>query len=192
MLNKKGCFIIVSGPSGVGKTLFIEKSLKSFPQLSNTISFTTRKARPSEKPAEFYYFISKEEFEQKKKSNELLEWAVVHNEFYATSKKELERLWNENKAIIKDIDVQGFHSVKKIHPHSVGIFIYPPSINELKRRILKRRNIPEEEIKIRLSAAAKEISQAHLYDFKIINDDFETAWKEFKGLIKQELTKFKL
>ena len=123
MLNKKGPFIIVSGPSGVGKTLFVQKSLKKFSQLSNTISFTTRQPRQGEKEGEFYYFITKEEFEKKKEQKEILEWAVVHKKLYATSKTEVERLWKNNKAIIKDIDFQGFYSIKKIYPHSIGIFI---------------------------------------------------------------------
>lgn len=190
MLNKKGSFIVVSGPSGAGKTLFVKKSLEQFPQLSNTISFTTRKPRSNEKNGEFYYFISKKEFEQKKAKKELLEWAVVHDEFYATSKKEVERLWNENKSIIKDIDVQGFYSIKKIYPHSIGVFIYPPSMEELKKRILNRGSMPEKDLKIRLDKATEEISHGHIYDFKIVNDDFETAWKKFQNIIKQQVKTF--
>ena len=188
MSNKKGSFIIVSGPSGVGKTLFIQKSLKAFPQLSNTISFTTRKARSGEKEGEFYYFITREEFERKKEKTELLEWAVVHKEFYATSKKEVERLWNNNKAIIKDVDYQGFFSIKKVYPHSVGIFIYPPSINELKNRILKRGSIEENQLKERLTKAKEEMAQGRSYDFKIVNDNFETAWLEFKNILSEQLS----
>ena len=187
MLNKKGVFIIVSGPSGVGKTLFIEKSLKTFPQLSNTISFTTRKIRSGEKEGDFYYFISREEFEAKKEKKELLEWAVVHKELYATSIKEVERLWENKKAIIKDVDYQGFFSIKKIYPHSVGVFIYPPSIQELKNRILKRGNIEEEQLNERLVKAKKEIAEGRNYDFKIVNDDFETAWLEFKDILSHQL-----
>ncbi|MBC6415525.1 MAG: guanylate kinase [Bdellovibrionales bacterium] len=193
MSSKKACFIVISGPSGVGKTRFIEKSLKTFPQLSNTISFTTRKPRPNEKSANFYYFISKKEFEEKKEKKEFLEWAVVHNELYGTSKKEVERLWDENKAIIKDIDVQGFLSVKNIYPHSRGIFIYPPSMDELKKRILKRgEKISEEKLKIRLDRAVQEMSHAHFYDFKIINDQFEIAWRDFKILLTKQLDQFNL
>ena len=182
MLNK-GPFIIVSGPSGVGKTLFVKNSLKEFPQLCNTISFTTRKARPGEKNGDFYYFISREEFEEKREQSELLEWAVVHKEFYATSKKEVEKLWNLNKGIIKDIDFQGFYSIKKSYPHSIGIFIYPPSMNELKKRILNRGSISEKQLENRLSTATKEIAQGQAYDFKIVNDSFSEAWLEFKNIL---------
>ena len=189
MLNQKGCFLIVSGPSGVGKTRFINKSLEEIPVLSNTISFTTRTARTGEKSGKFYYFISKKEFEEKKQNKEFLEWALVHDEFYATSKKEVERLWSMNKAIIKDIDIQGLRSIKKIYPHSVGIFIYPPSIDELKKRLLKREQISEDKLKLRLDTAVKEMAEASIYDYKIINDDFEAAWAEFKNLIESQLSK---
>ena len=187
MLNKKKTFIIVSGPSGAGKTRFVQKSLKSFPQLSNTISFTTRPPRPGEKEGEFYYFISREEFERKKEQKELVEWALVHKEFYATSKKEVERLWKNSKAIIKDLDYQGFYSIKKIYPHCKGIFIYPPSISELKKRILKRGDLEEKQLKERLVKAGEEMAQGRNYDFQIINDNFETAWLEFKNILSQQL-----
>jgi len=186
-MNRDKKIIVVSGPSGAGKTRFLNKSLKEFPVLSNTISFTTREPRANEKSGEFYYFISKKEFEEKKQNQELLEWAVVHNEFYATSKKEVETLWGKGKAIIKDIDIQGFRSIKKIYPYSVGVFIYPPSLDELKKRLLKRESLPEDKLKVRLKTAVKEMAEASIYDYKIINDDFETAWLEFKQIIEKQL-----
>ena len=192
MWSKKGAFIIISGPSGVGKTRFVEKSLKRFPNMSNTISFTTRQARPGEKEGEFYYFITKKEFEKKREQKKLLEWAVVHSDLYATSKKEVERLWTNNKAIIKDIDYQGFHSIKKIYPHCIGIFIYPPSMSELKNRILKRGSIPEDKLKERLSKAGKEMAEGRHYDFKIVNDSFDTAWEEFKDIVSKYLKEHNL
>ncbi|MCY4321947.1 MAG: guanylate kinase [Bdellovibrionaceae bacterium] len=191
MWNNKGPFIILSGPSGVGKTRFVIKSLKNFPEFANTISFTTRKPRAEEKEGEFYYFITKEEFEIKREQKELLEWAVVHSDFYATSKKEVEKLWKNKKVILKDVDVQGFHSIKKIYPHSIGIFIYPPSMRELENRILKRGFIHEEEKNQRLDSAKKEIAQAHTFDFKIVNDCFKTAWEEFKDILSGYLKDYK-
>ena len=189
-ITSLGPFVIVSGPSGVGKTLFIKKSLKTFPRFSNTISWTTRPPRPGEKEGDFYYFITRDKFERLKKQGEILEWAKVHNEFYGTSKQEVERLWKKKKAIIKDIDVQGSQSIKRIFPHSVHIFIYPPSLYELKRRILKRGSDREEKIQERLDRAKQEIAQSHKYDFKIINDSFEEAWLEFKNILIQSLKSF--
>ena len=186
-MSLRGPFVIVSGPSGVGKTLFIEKSLKRFPQLSNTTSWTTRAPREGEKEGGFYYFITKNQFEKMKEQGEFLEWEQVHNELYGTSKAEVERLWKENKAIIKDLDVQGCFSIKKIFPHSVSIFIYPPSIDELRNRILKRGAETEETLKKRLSIAAQEMAQGRKYDFKIVNNTFEEAWQEFQDILNQSL-----
>ena len=186
-MSLKGPFVIVSGPSGVGKTLFIEKSLKEFPQFSNTVSWTTRPPREGEREGEFYHFSAKDKFNQMKDRGEFLEWAETHNEFYGTSKKEVERLWKEKKGIIKDLDVKGCLSIKKIFPHSVSVFIYPPSIDELRNRLLKRGAETEESLKKRLSISAREMAQGREYDHKIVNDSFEEAWREFKDILKQSL-----
>ncbi len=186
-MSLKGPFVIVSGPSGAGKTSFIQKSLEEWPQFSNTVSWTTRRPRKGEKEGAFYRFITKKQFEKLKSSGELLEWARVHNDFYATSKKEIERLWRKGQAIIKDIDVQGCRSIKKIFPHSVSVFIYPPSIHELKKRMLKRDPSLKEGVEQRLASAAAEMAQGRKYDFKIVNDSFEEAWGEFQKILAQSL-----
>lgn len=190
-MSLQGPFVIVSGPSGVGKTLFIQKSLESFPQFSNTISWTTRTPREGEKSGEFYHFITKEEFEKLKKEGAFLEWAEVHKNFYATAKEEVQRLWSHNKAIIKDIDVQGCRSIKKVYPESLSLFIYPPSIQELKKRLIKRGAMEDAQMEIRLSKALEEMSQAREYDFKIVNDSFEEAWDEFQSILKNYLEKYR-
>ena len=187
----QGPFVIVSGPSGVGKTRFVTKGLECFPRFSNTVSWTTRLPRKGEKEGEFYRFIDTEEFERLKSQGELLEWAKVHNAFYASSKREVERLWAEGKAILKDIDVQGCESIKKIFPESVSVFIYPPSMKELKERIVRRGLNSKEQLDIRLSQAEKEIARASYYDFKVLNDNFDEAWEEFKAILSQSLKSFK-
>ena len=187
-MTLKGPFIVVSGPSGVGKTLFIEKSLKTFSKLSSIVSWTTRKPRPNEKNGDFYHFITKKDFEELRKTGEFVEWAQVHNEFYATSKKEVEKIWKNGQAIIKDIDVQGCRSIKKVFPHSVSVFIYPPSIQELKNRILKRGSLNEKQIKIRLQRAIEEIAEGREYDFQITNDIFQDSWNEFYDILVKNLS----
>lgn len=186
-MKQQGPFVILSGPSGSGKTSLINKCLDEMPQYSNTISWTTRQPRTGEKEGEFYYFTTKELFEQMKQKGELLEWAKVHNEFYATPKKEVQQLWDKGKAIIKDVDVQGCNSIKQIFPQSVSVFICPPSMEELKKRILKRGTEKKKELETRLSIAAQEISRNRIYDFKIINDSFEEALAELKKILKQSL-----
>jgi len=185
-MYQKGPFVIISGPSGSGKTSFIQKCLSQMPQFSNTVSWTTRPKRKNEKDGEFYYFTTKDKFKQMKVNGDFLEWAKVHNEFYATSKDEVQRLWKNKKAIIKDMDVQGGKSIKKIFPNSISIFIYPPSIEELRNRILKRGG-KTDDLETRMSIAAHEMAQARKYDFKIINDSFEEAWIQLKKILEQSL-----
>ena len=167
----------------------MKKAWKNSPSSPIPISWTTRPPREGEREGDFYYFITEKQFEKLKEQGEFLEWAKVHNDFYATSKKEVERLWIEGKAIIKDIDVQGCRSIKKIFPHSISVFIYPPSLNELKKRILKRDPSLEEGLEERLSIAAEEMAQGREYDFKIVNDSFEDAWKEFQKILVQSFIK---
>lgn len=186
-MKATGPFVIVSGPSGVGKTLFINKSLERMPQFSNIVSWTTRPPRKGEKEGEFYYFTTKDKFEKMRDQGEFLEWAKVHNEFYGTSKKEVEKLWGQGRAIIKDLNVQGHSSIKKVFPHIVSVFIYPPSIKELEKRILKRGAETKEKLKERLAIATQEMAQGRSYDFKIVNDSFETAWQEFEKILIQSL-----
>ena len=187
-MNPKGPFVILSGPSGVGKTLFVKKSLERFPQFSNPVSFTTRSPRKEEKEGVFYNFVTKKQFELLKKQGAFLEWEKVYDEFYATSKKEVERLWKQGKAIIRDLDTKGCQSIKKIFPHSLSVFIYPPSIEELRKRILKRDStISKKLLEKRLLRATEEIAQGREYDFKIVNDCFEDSWAEFQKILSQSL-----
>ena len=182
-----GPFVIVSGPSGAGKTRLITKALEDFPFFANTVSWTTRKPRAGEKDGDFYHFVGLEEFERMKSRGEFAEWAKVHDDFYASSKKELNRLWDRGLGIIKDIDVQGFRSLKKLFPHLVSVFVFPPSFDELNRRLLKRGALSERERVKRLSIAAREMDLSPEYDFKIVNDSFEEAYRYFHYVLAKSL-----
>ena len=186
-IKQTGPFIIVSGPSGVGKTLFITKSLSQFPRLANSISWTTRAPRKGEKQGDFYYFRTKTQFQEKIKQGGFLEWAKVHHQFYGTTQAEVKRLWGLKKAIIKDIDVKGCALIKKVFPKSVSIFIYPPSLEELRERILTRGTEDKKELKKRLFIATQEMAMARHYDHKIVNDSFKEAWEDFKKILKKSL-----
>lgn len=185
-----GPLLIVSGPSGVGKTLFIKKSLKTFSKLSNTCSWTTRTPRKTEKQGEFYHFTTREKFHLAQQKGAFLEWAKVHQELYATTIQSVYAVWEQGLAIIKDIDVQGCKSIKKIFPKSVSVFIYPPSIQELKNRIIKRQAQNSQQIKYRLDKAIEEMTQGQSYDFQITNDSFDTAWLEFQNILTKLLDDF--
>ncbi len=198
--------IVVSGPSGAGKTLFIEKTLELYPQFQNTVSYTTRPPRKGEtapppageplsagpagartgkalRGGKFYYFVSSEEFDGLEKQGRLVERAWVHGHRYGTAFHELERLWGAGKSIIKDLDIQGARSIKKAFPQAVTVFIYPPSIDELKSRLIKRGTEGEKALRQRLSAAEREMAEGRWFDFKITNDVFKEAWSEFQRIL---------
>ena len=185
MNDAKGSFIVISGPSGVGKTVFLEKILKEYPQCDNTVTYTTRPPREDEKDGEIYHFIDLKTFNEMRDSGEFIESANVHGQWYATAHKEVQKLWDQKKTIVKDLDIQGAQSIKSWHPKAVTIFIHPPSIDELKKRILKRGKKNINNIEKRLQRAQEEIAKARQYDHQIMNDDFERAWQELKKIIEK-------
>lgn len=183
----KGGMVILSGPSGVGKTSLVEEALKKFPQLEKTITYTTRSPRKTKETGDPYYFVSSSEFQSLKAKGAFLEWAEVYNEFYATAFKEVCRVWEAGKAIIKDVDTQGGRNIKRIFPHAVTVFIYPPSLHELKQRLLKRGVEKTSSLELRLKSAEQEVAAGAEYDYKIVNEDFRKTWFELKKIIEKEL-----
>jgi len=187
LLKGEGHFIILSGPSGVGKTLFLNKTLKSYPQFENTITYTTRTPRQNEKNGEYYYFISDQEFQKRLKEGQFAESAKVHSYWYGTAYEEIYRVWNRNKSIIKDLDIQGAKSIKSIYPKAITVFLYPPDMEILTQRLRQRGIKDINNLKQRLGVAAQEIAEGQSYDFKIVNDNFEPAWQEFKKIIEKSI-----
>lgn len=187
-INTKGIIFVISAPSGTGKTTICERLLKSLPNLKMSISHTTRKPRISERDGVDYYFIDKTKFKEMINNNDFIEWAEVYGNFYGTSKNIINELLNSGNDILLDIDTQGAKNIKKIYPESVLILILPPSIEELKRRLSKRKekfNI----IKSRLDRVADEIIQYELYDYLVINDNLEKALNEIMCIIFAEKLK---
>ncbi len=182
-INIQGPFIILSGPSGVGKTLFLERTLKEYPHFENTVTYTTRSPRNQEKPGNHYHFIDLKEFKKLDAEGRFMETAKVHNEWYGTPYDEVYRIWKNKKSVIKDLDVQGAKSIKKIYPHAITIFIYPPNMEELKKRLINRGFKGVNDLEERFTSAEREMAEGRIYDFKIINDVFEEAWEEFKKII---------
>lgn len=189
-LSLKGGLFILSGPSGVGKTSLVEMALKKKPQLAKTITYTTRPPRKSKETGNPYYFVSRSQFQLLKEQGVFLEWAEIYNEFYATAWEEVCRVWGEDKFIIKDVDVQGGTNIKRIFPQAVTIFIYPPSLYDLKKRLIKRGGMEEDSaLKKRLLAAEEEIAEGAKYDCKIINENLKKTWLELKKIIEKHITK---
>ena len=187
-LVKRGLLIVVSGPSGVGKgtildKLFQEKDLN----LVYSISMTTRKPRPLEKEGEDYFFVSKEEFENNIKNNELLEHAQFVGNYYGTPQSYVDQLLNEGKNVVLEIEVQGALQVMEKRPDALTVFIAPPSFEELERRIRGRGTEADDVVKERLAKARKEITVKDRYKHVVVNDDVDVAKDKIAFLIKENL-----
>ncbi len=189
---KKGKLIIFSAPSGSGKTTLVHYLLgKPELNLAFSISAASREKRPGEVNGKDYYFISPEEFKKKIANDEFVEWEEVYkNNFYGTLKKEVERLRNEGKNIIFDIDVKGGLNIKNQFPEdSLAVFVEPPSVEELIQRLKNRKTETPEKIKMRIDKAEEELKYANQFDVVLLNDDLEKAKKEAYRIVKKFLEK---
>jgi guanylate kinase len=177
--------IIITAPSGAGKTSITRYLMKVFPQLSFSVSAATRRPRSNEKDAIDYYFISPHEFQKKILDEEFVEWEMVYEgKYYGTLKSELRRIWKNSQIPVLDIDVQGAIHVHKEYPvNSLSVFIKPPSIEELKIRLENRGSESEESIQARINKASYELSFAHQFTNVVENYDFETACKEAEKIV---------
>lgn len=180
--------IILAAPSGAGKSSFIEKICKEYKVLFDTITFTTRSMRRGESQGVPYYFISKDEFESKIKENFFVEWAHVHNQLYGTSRVQIQEAWQQGRCVIMDVDIQGAKSFKELFPQARSVFILPPSIEELRRRIINRDGKIPVDIELRMQTAKEEMKVASEFDFRVINDDFEVSYADFKKIIENLLS----
>ena len=180
--------IVVAAPSGAGKSSFVEKIAKEDERLVDVITYTTRPMRKGESQGHPYYFISENEFKQKVKEDFFVEWAHVHTNMYGTPYDQLEAAWKKGLCVIMDVDVQGTATFKKKFPDAKSVFILPPSIDELRRRIAIRDGRVPDDIEVRMRNAEREIAQASGFDFQVVNDDFQKSYSEFKKIIEKLLT----
>ncbi|RZK41558.1 MAG: guanylate kinase [Pedobacter sp.] len=187
---KQGKLIIFSAPSGAGKTTIVKHLLKKYPQLSFSISATTRESRGNEKDQHDYYFISKEDFLHKVAHQEFVEFEEVYNgTFYGTLRSEIERIWDEDRHVIFDIDVEGGLRLKrKYEDAALAIFVQPPSLAVLKERLTGRGTDSEEKLQERFVKAEKELLYADKFDVILKNYDLETACAEAEVLIGEFLS----
>jgi guanylate kinase len=177
--------IVMSGPSGVGKTTLERHLVEADPLLVASISTTTRPPREGEKTGDDYFFVAREVFEQMKE-RELVEWAEVHGEYYGTPRRFVENEIADGRDVLLNIDVQGGIRAKKVFPDAVMIFILPPSFEALKERILTRGADESLDLDTRLGNAIKEISASDRYDYVVVNNDLDEAVRRVRAIIEAE------
>lgn len=174
----KGKLIVIVAPSGTGKSTMIKRLKQDLPSIVESVSYTTRPIRPGEVDGKSYFFITREEFLAMREANEFLEWAEVHGNFYGTSKKFVENALQEGKHLLFDLDVQGTDSMKAYFGEQANvIFISPPSVEELEKRLKHRGTENTQVINLRLMNAQKELLRKNDFDFLIYNDDIEKAYQ---------------
>ena len=183
--------IIITAPSGAGKTSITHHLMHTFPQLAFSVSAATRPARGNEREGLDYYFMSADDFQHKIQHNEFVEWEMVYEgKFYGTLKSELERIWNKNQIPILDIDVKGAIHVKQQFPDTaLTIFIEPPSVPELKKRLESRGTETAESLAARVNKAAYEISFKDHFDKSIINDNLQQAREKAVVIVQEFIDK---
>jgi guanylate kinase len=179
--------LIISSPSGAGKTTLTRDLLAHYPELAFSVSHTTRKPRPQEVEGRDYHFISREEFMQRVNDNAFAEWAEVHGNLYGTAIAEIDRCRREGKSgIVFDIDFQGARQIKARRESAISVFVLPPTIEELKERLRRRASDDDATIDRRYKNAQQEIAHYGLFDYVIVNDQLEDAKARLRAIVLAE------
>jgi guanylate kinase len=184
MTSGRGKLIVISAPSGSGKTTIANALLRRHPEFMFSVSATTRAKRPNEKHGKHYYFLTKEEFKQAIEKNELVEWEEIYGNYYGTLKHVVDGALTQGKIVLFDVDVNGGLSIKKQYPEdAVLIFIKPPSLEDLKRRLQRRNTEDDVQLKHRLDRVPMELDRGLLYDYSVVNDDLNKAIDEVDEIV---------
>lgn len=183
--RKKGLLFVLSAPAGTGKTTLVQMLTQEFSCIVESVSFTTRSPRPDEKEGIHYHFIGNTEFEEKIAANEFLEHVELYGYYYGTSKKWVQEQIDNGKHVILVIDTQGGLQMRNLL-HAIFIFLKPPSLNELRSRLIKRKTEDPAVIEERLAWSKKEIEDGQHYDYLIVNDDLKIAYEVLKSIVIAE------
>lgn len=181
-----GRIFVISAPSGSGKTTLCKRLLKRCPNLVFSKSLTTRKLRRGEKNRRDYIFVSQKKFQEYRRARKLLEWAKVFDNLYGTPKDFVEKTIRRGRDVVLVIDVQGAFQVKKARPDAILIFVMPPSLRELQRRLSKRKSDGPSEIALRLKIARREMARRKDYDYIVVNDKINRALKELGRIVSRK------
>ncbi len=182
-----GKLVVISAPSGAGKTTIARAMLAAFPSLSFSVSATTRPKRESETDGTDYFFLTRKEFERRVAAGDFAEWEEIYGNLYGSLKSEIERAGNEGRHLLFDVDVKGALSLKRLYPGALLVFIRPPSIEILTRRLRERKTEDEETFARRMQRVAMEMNQAESFDRVCVNDDLPRAVAEVKECVEQYL-----
>ena len=183
-MTKTGNLFVIVAPSGAGKTTLVDALLKREPNVHLSPSWTTRAPRPGEKDGVDYYFVTRQKFEQMIAANEFLEYADVYGNYYGTSRKWIEGELAGDHDVLLEIDWQGAQQLRRLFPHMVGIFILPPSLDELRKRLKSRGKDSPEAIEKRMASARHEISHVLEFEYIIVNENFEVALADLIGVVR--------
>ncbi len=181
-----GFLLVLSGPSGAGKGTLVERLVEARPECVFSVSATTRPRRATESEGVQYEFVTREEFERRRSAGQFLEWAEVHGQLYATPTKFVDEGVRAGRIVVLDVDVQGGASVRRARSDAVSVFVYPPSVDALRQRLLGRRTDPPEVVERRLRDAPGELSQYREYDYLVMNDDLEQAVARLVAIVDAE------
>jgi len=180
----RGSILVISAPSGAGKSTLVRRLIASLPDLTFSVSYTTRSPRQGEIDGRDYFFVTRRRFESMIAADDFVEWAEVFGQLYGTSKGQLESALAAGRDVLLDIDVQGHQQVRKRLPEALGVFVLPPSFQELERRLTERHLDSPQVVERRLAAARQEISHWPEYDYLVVNDRLSTATQALRTIVR--------